>query len=496
MQYTPAVHCYDRFDLALDGPAQGNPFTDISFSARFEKDGKQVNPPGFYDGEGVFRVRFMPEEAGEWRFVTRSSAPELDGKRGRFTCLPARAGVHGPVRVAEKFHFAYADGTPYLPFGTTCYAWTHQGDALEKQTLETLAASPFNKIRMCVFPKHYRYNQNEPQFYPFEKQADGSWDFTRYVPAYFRHLEQRIAQLGELGIEADLILLHPYDRWGFASMGRAADLAYLRYICARLSAFRNVWWSLANEYDLLLKTKPMEDWDVYFQALQAADPYSHLRSVHNWQGLDTHDTRTFYDHNKPWVSHCSVQHSRVDLVSQWREVYGKPVVVDECCYEGNLPNGWGNISSEEMVRRMWECAVRGGYGGHGETFLDAQDVVWWSKGGKLHGKSPQRIAFLRKVMEGLHGRYLNPLGRISDTNLPSAGEPGLFTLTYFGFRQPGQMTVTLSEEGEYNAYVIDTWEMTVQQVAGTLKKSFTIDLPSKPYMAVLLQSVDTGYWLQ
>ena len=26
---------------------------------------------------------------------------------------------------------------------------------------------------------------------------------------------------------------------------------YLRYVAARYGAFRNVWWSLANEYELL-----------------------------------------------------------------------------------------------------------------------------------------------------------------------------------------------------------------------------------------------------
>jgi hypothetical protein len=39
-----------------------------------------------------------------------------------------------------------------------------------------------------------------------------------------------------LGIEADLILWHPYDRWGFAEMGAANDDRYLRYAIARLGA--------------------------------------------------------------------------------------------------------------------------------------------------------------------------------------------------------------------------------------------------------------------
>lgn len=64
--------------------------------------------------------------------------------------------------------FAYADGTPYYPFGTTAYAWIHQTAALRSATLQTLAEGPFNKIRMCLFPKNYSFNAQEPELFPFE----------------------------------------------------------------------------------------------------------------------------------------------------------------------------------------------------------------------------------------------------------------------------------------------------------------------------------------
>jgi hypothetical protein len=70
--------------------------------------------------------------------------------------------MHGPVRVRNQFHFAHADGTPFLPFGTTCYAWAHQPLPMQAQTLQTLGKARFNKLRMGVFPKHYIYNANEP----------------------------------------------------------------------------------------------------------------------------------------------------------------------------------------------------------------------------------------------------------------------------------------------------------------------------------------------
>jgi hypothetical protein len=48
------------------------------------------------------------------------------------------------------------------------------------------------------------------------------------IQLFFSHLEHRIADLRALGIEADLILFHPYDRWGYATMPAEADDRYLR----------------------------------------------------------------------------------------------------------------------------------------------------------------------------------------------------------------------------------------------------------------------------
>ena len=77
--------------------------------------------------------------------------------------------------------------------------------------------------------------------------------------------------------------------------------------------------------------------------------------------------------------------------------YGKPVVCDEPGYEGNIYWGWGNLTGEELMRRFWEGAMRGGYVTHGETFIDEDEQIWWAHGGELHGDAPARIAFMRSI---------------------------------------------------------------------------------------------------
>ncbi|MCA0755818.1 DUF5060 domain-containing protein [Paenibacillus sp. N4] len=465
------------FELELHGPCHGNPYIDVDLGAQFTCDGQSINVRGFYDGDGVYRVRFMPNAEGEWIYRTTSNSRTLNGLEGRFACTPAQEGNHGPVRVADTFHFAYEDGTRYLPVGTTCYVWNHQPEELEEQTLATLAQSAFNKIRMCVFPKSFIFNENEPPRYPFPGSIEEGWDFTRFNPEFFHHLERRIADLGRLGIEADIILFHPYDRWGFSTMDSTVDARYLKYMTARLSAFRNVWWSLANEYELLWD-KPDEDWERFGQIVSENDPYGHLISIHNFVNV--------FDQSRPWITHCSLQKSETDRSAEWRKQWNKPIVIDECAYEGNISPFWGNITGEDMVRRFWEAALRGGYAGHGETYLDPGDILWWSKGGILHGSSPERIKFLKEVIEESPSSVLNPLMTEFEY---IAGNKEEFYLYYFSSRQPCYYDFAMTPGLSYRADIIDTWNMSVEELEGSFEGNFQIKLPGRPYIAVRLTRI-------
>lgn len=500
------THVYDIFEIRLKGPATGNPYLEVELFATFRQGNRTRRVTGFHDGGDQYVLRFMPDAEGGWDYVTTSNTPSLDGQSGNFTALPARAGVHGPVYVRDKFHFAYADETPYLAFGTTCYAWTHQPLAMQAETLETLKKTSFNKIRMGVFPKDYPFNENEPLQSVFMKKEDGSIDFDRPNPEAFRHFENQVQTLANMGIEADVIMFHPYDRWGYATMTEAQNLAYVKYLAARLSAHRNVWWALANEYDFMLDTIPVATWDKIFHLLEEHDHVGHLRSIHNG------DQRMNYDHRKPWVTHVCIQHWDVKRTPEWRAAYGKPIVNDEPEYEGNIFPAWGNITAEELTHRYWTTLLRGGYVGHGETFADPDDLIWWAKGGKLHGQAWQRIAFLRKLLEESGTRGLEPLGM--NDSWPWARVSGArdlggeVTWIYFGEHQPDQWTTGLpTDGGTYEVDLIDTWEMTVKPAeqipaliphptrhgsvvrGGVADADFGVRLPAKPRQALRVRKV-------
>ena len=467
------VERWGMYEVTLNGPKTENPFTEVELSAVFKrcdiKGDRTFEPKGFYDGDGIYKIRFMPDEIGEWTYTTKSNISELNGKAGKFTCIEPSKNNHGPVQVHNKYYLQYADGTSYHQFGTTCYAWTHQGWEMEEQTLKTLADAPFNKMRMCIFPKDYSYNKNEPVYYPYEGKPLKDWDFTRFNPEFWQHFEQRVQDLLELGIEADIILFHTYDRWDFENMDAESDDRYIRYAVARLAAFRNVWWSLANEYDIM-PAKEESDWDRFFQIIRDHDPYQRLRGIHNCRG--------WYDHNKPWVTHTSIQTSNMAEGIHYRIRYGKPVIYDECRYEGNIPQGWGNITAQQMVQHFWAGTVSGCYVGHGETYAHPEDLLWWAKGGVLRGESPSRINFLKDFMaDAPPFDSLEPVG--DDKGKYVLAKQGEYYLVYT--TQPQTITVELDGKQPYKIDGIDTWNMKILPIGTAQPGEYTFTSPHNDF---------------
>jgi hypothetical protein len=284
-------------------------------------------------------------------------------------------------------------------------------------------------------------------------------------------------------------------------MSRAHDELYLRYMIARLSAYRHVWWSLANEYDFV-KTKQMSDWDHIGDYIAAHDPHRRLRSIHNGKVL--------YDNRKAWVTHSSVQNgtavtddTRAEI---YRSVWEKPVVFDEVCYEGRISARWGQLSGEELVSRFWHGLIGGTYVGHSEV-LDPDNQAntsWLGQGGVLVGTSAPRLAFLKTVMEAGPVPGIEPIDKWWDRHI--GGQAGQYYLRYFGADTPSQWPVALPKQdlkgGEtFKAEILDTWNMTVTPVDGAFTmaaldnysfgdpKRPTLPLPGKPWQAVRLTRV-------
>lgn len=462
------VERWGVFEARFAAAGGEHPFAAGRLAATFEHATGTTRVEGFYDGDSEWVVRFSPDTEGEWTFTTTSPIAELDGLGGAFTCTPAAPGNHGPTAVVGRFHFGHADGTPYRPVGTTVYNWVHQPEELYRSTVDAVAAAGFNKLRFLVFPQGGGHVEYVPARFPFAKDADGKWDVDRIDVDFFRSIDRAVQDLLAHEIVADIILFHPYDQgqYGLDGLNPEQDEAYLRYVIARLAAYRNIWWSLANEYDQL--NRPDERWDDVFRTIVDADPYARPRSIHNWIEI--------YDHNKPWVTHASIQNGLAvadfGRALLYRDAYRKPIVLDEIKYEGNTVERWGNLSAQELVHRFWIATVSGTYASHGESFLTPEGTLHIVIGGPFRGESPARLAFLRRILEEVDGVGLDPIDKWDDLT-STAGIPRDVYFQYLGtsspdswsFELPQGVTGERLEVGDRFAVdIIDTWNMTVTEV--------------------------------
>lgn len=510
---------WERFEKSFTCHTLQNPFTDVELSAIFvhrdTKDTVRVN--GFYDGDDQYKVRFMPTKIGLWTYKTLSQEKELNGHEGSLVCLQPEKGYHGMVQVGGDQNFVYADGTQYHPVGTTSYAWTHSNKQRQEDTYASMTEMGFNKLRFCVFPNNSV--RELPDEYPFElvssnRDAEGKihyvWDYTRFNPKFFRHLEQCVERLKSIGVEADLILFTPYDEevWGFDRMPMEVNMRYLKYVVSRLASYSNLWWSMANEWDLV-KQKTYRQWIDMSKYVYETDPYHHLLSIHG-------GTATYIDYQLPYFTHASIQDQgplyNFQGAATVRNIIHKPIIFDEVCYEGNHASRWAQLSGQEMLQRMWMGIIGGTYVTHGECFCTGSDYytgyAFLATGGKFQGTSPKRIKFMRSILDSLPAAP-RLADRSWDPHTAVAGD-GTY-LIYFADKIPSSWKFSLPAKADrfkrlsggekFKVEMIDTWNMTIE----TCKMQFevksapakrmvdkdgkSVKLHGKPYMLLRITRI-------
>merc|ERR1712228_219991 len=109
--------------------------------------------------------------------------------------------------------------------------------------------------------------------------------------------------------------------------------------------------------------------------------------------------------------------------------------------------------------------------GHGETILnrslhdDDKQVLWWSKGGKLRGFSPDRIQWYRDFMNSPSHPPFHELKafRINQTATETSAlySEGEFYLFRFNGLSEEQNSYIVLPPGQYLVSSINTWQMTV-----------------------------------
>ena len=435
------VELYGVFELAHQQRAQGNPFQAEMEGLFLHEAGQRLRLEGFYDGDATYRLRFMPTAPGIWRYRVNLAGRLVE--RGAIRCVPSQAT--GPLRQDPEhpYHFLLANGAPFYPLGNTAYnaivAYRHDRPAFVR-FLDYYAARHFNWMRF--FLHQTTWPTLGDVIWPWGGSPEEP-DFAAFNLDTFSETEGVIRELGARGMIASVILLHPHD----ASLRQAGpDVMHVckglfRYAVARLGAYWNVVWNVANEWQRGL-TLSYDELDELGWYLHTVDPYQRLTACHHYGRFE------FYD--KAWTDMSSLQHRGLPHeVNQWilqNRCFAKPVINEEYGYEGDNhgpPNDPDNVRHDH-----WAIAMAGGYGTYGDKTKGPKVAVYFSSvlEDAIGTVVPDMLQHLHAFMEGIGYRQMAPANTLlSDCDPQQAfclANPGQEYVVYLVRGQPFRLNLT------------------------------------------------------
>ena len=302
---------WSRFEASVTNENRyAEPYRDVALDVTYTApDGRTIAFWGFYDGGSTWRIRFMPDTPGTWRYeakFTETTATSPSGAitstrtfaalQGTFECVPSDIPGQISVHAANPQWFGWRAGDAVLiralHIGDRFFA-KNWDDAKRTAFLDWAQAQGYNTLSIA---SHY-----------LNRQATGrgeGWDTPKLWPldpAEYQRMERILDELARRKF-----LVYPFA--GF--FGRAAEfpgahaaqLRYIRYTLARLAPSWNLFFNVAGPEPLLRNNNFLSVSEVNRLGAEIArlDPFQHPISVHNPTGDDA-----FKD--SPWLTYGTLQ---------------------------------------------------------------------------------------------------------------------------------------------------------------------------------------------
>ncbi|MBN2128315.1 MAG: DUF5060 domain-containing protein [Sedimentisphaerales bacterium] len=287
---------WGRFETSLVNQGEyADPYTDVTLGVTCEgPDGESVEFRGFYDGNDTWRIRFMPDRVGTWRYEASFSDGSV-GRKGTFECVPSEIPGMLSGYKPNPIWFAYAGEKPVV------IRSFHVGDRFFADADNSVTGDTWSPARRKAFldwAQAQGYNMLSVASCYLNRDSGGRgkgwntpdlWDAKRQRPnpREYQRMERVLDDLS-----ARRIVVYPFA--GF--FGRDSDFPkdkgqqdlYLRYTLARLGAYWNVLLMVGGP-EPTLKGKPYLGEDEIHRIgrkVESLDIYGHLLSVHNPTGDD------------------------------------------------------------------------------------------------------------------------------------------------------------------------------------------------------------------
>jgi hypothetical protein len=365
-------------DQALDGEkGSPNPFTDVSFSAAVTApSGRQVEVPGFFDGDGqggaagrVFKVRVFADETGTWTWRTSSNRADLDGQTGSFDCSGTLGGVFaaGPVELdpATPWRFRYREGPPvyllakFLDFAVAdpvrhslIFLSENVTDADREALLTRHSSMRLNKVNV------YLANRGDYPGFPTTPWlgSSGANDKTRFDLARWHAWETWILRLRDAGMLAHLWFFA--DASGFGDLPDADRHLLVRYGMARLSGYVHTMFTLVLEWQEGWTEDEVEQHMLY---LRQNNPWGRLVSVHGIPGNFSFPTAPWADFMDLQAGTGALQDDVYSIGLLHRTLGAKPVLQEEFAK---------GLEDSTTRRKTWAAFFAGAGGSGTGAFLE------------------------------------------------------------------------------------------------------------------------------
>ncbi|MBN1443941.1 MAG: DUF4038 domain-containing protein, partial [Planctomycetes bacterium] len=432
--------------------ASARPETEL-FATFTSPSGEAQEVRGFWDGGDVWRIRFLPGEAGVWRYETRSTpaVQGLGGVKGELECRAGKGATrfekHGSIRVAASgHHFEHADGTPFFWLVDT--AWNGALKSKDRdwdRYLSVRARQGFTGVQFVVTQWRTAYTS-----------ADGQVAYTGHEriqiqPEFFRRIDERVAAVNARGLLAVPVLLWTLGQKQHNPGQLPEDQAILlaRYIVARYAA-HHVAFFLPGDGN-------------YFGA--NAERWKRIgRGVFDRPGLPPvflHPQGMQWPYDafleEPWLSAHGYQSGHGDddrtlewlhsgpPAEKWKLEPHRPVINLEPPYEDHIAYQSRQRHTDATVRRAlyWSClnAPTAGtsYGAHGVWSWETQPAEPQEHGGTGIAKpwfqavelpGGQQVKHLSDLFQSIRWWELRPDRALVASDAPGAPQPELTHIAY------------------------------------------------------------------
>jgi len=292
----PRLGLWDVFEKEITfNTSCQNPYADVELRVIYTRpDGQYVSFWGFYDGGSSWKIRFMPDQIGEWRYNAAFSDGSFEVS-GAFTCIAS--DIPGMISADETnpMWFGYKGGRHVL------IRSLHIGDRFFADSGNSVSGEAWDACKRKVFldwAQQQGYNTLSVASHYLNRDVENrgkGWNTPdlwnaesgRPNPAEYHRMETVLKNLSDRKM-----IVFPFA--GF--FGKSADWplehslqdVYIRYTLARFGPYWNLLFNVAGPEPLLPKQQEQyrnamtfDDINRLGWLIKRLDIFRHPLSVHN-----------------------------------------------------------------------------------------------------------------------------------------------------------------------------------------------------------------------